>query len=206
MSRFFAVLGLALLPAWAGAASASAPAAGSPAAVIDSLQNALIAGLRTPQSCAARRQRLEPVVNQAFDFELIAQKLLRRRWKDLSDAQRTRLRAVIAETAVTTYASQFGSASADKATHFEIADSQAADSRVAATLLPASGDAVSFDYTLRQGDDGWKIVNVVAQGVSDLAVRSAQYESQIARSGVDGLLGELEQRNQQARSACGSAS
>jgi phospholipid transport system substrate-binding protein len=200
VSRFFAVLGLALLPAWVNAAN-------SPAAVVDGLQTALIAGLRNPQSCAARRARLEPVVSQAFDFDLIAQKLLRRHWKELSDSQRTRLRTVIADTAVTTYASQFASASADKATHFEMADnSAAAEGRVASRLLPASGDAVSFDYTLRNGGDGWRIVNVVAQGVSDLAVRSAQYESQIARSGVDGLLTELEQRNQQARAACGSAS
>ena len=205
MSRFFAVLSLALLPACAFAASTDAPAAGSPAAVVDGLQSALIAGLRNPQSCAARRQRLEPVVMQAFDFDLIAQKLLRRQWKDMSEAQRTRFRAVIADTAVTTYASQFASASADKLTHFELGSSSA-DGRVAATLLPASGDAVSFDYTLREGADGWKIVNVVAQGVSDLAVRSAQYQGQIARSGVDGLLSELEQRNQQARAVCGSAS
>ncbi|WP_428312498.1 ABC transporter substrate-binding protein [Hydrocarboniphaga sp.] len=205
MSRFFAVLGLAMVPAWAFAAGSTAPAAGSPAAVVDALQSALVAGLRNPQSCAARRQRLEPVVAQAFDFELIAQKLLRRHWKDMSEAQRTRFRTVIADTAVTTYASQFASTSADKATHFELGTSSS-EGRVAATLLPASGDAVSFDYALRQGADGWKIVNVVAQGVSDLAVRSAQYESQITRSGVDGLLAELEQRNQQARAACGSAS
>ncbi|MDB5969743.1 MAG: hypothetical protein JWQ90_2193 [Hydrocarboniphaga sp.] len=203
MSRFIAVLGLALLPVWAGAASSPA------AAVVDGLQTALIAGLRMPQSCAARRQRLEPVVGKAFDFDLIAQKLLRRHWKDLDDAQRARFRAVIADTAITTYASEFASTAADKTTHFEMLssddDDDAAAGRVSARLLPASGDPVSFDYTLRQNGGDWKIVNVVAQGVSDLAVRSAQYEALITRSGIDGLLTELEYRNQQARAACGTA-
>lgn len=204
MPRFFAFLSLALLPAWAGAAP---PAAGSPVAVVDGLQSALIAGLRHPQSCEARRRRLEPVVTRAFDFDLIAQKLLRRHWKDIGEEQRARFRAAIADTAVTTYASQFASAAADNSTHFELSGGDSsAEGRVSARLLPASGDAVSFDYLLRQNGGDWKIVNVVAQGVSDLAVRSAQYEAQIARSGVDGLLTELEQRNRQARASCGSAS
>jgi phospholipid transport system substrate-binding protein len=204
--RFFAVLGLALLPAGAEAAS-SAPPAGSPAAVVDSLQTALIAGLRNPQTCAARRQHLEPVVTKAFDFDLIAQKLLRRHWKELSPDQQARFRAVTSDSAVTTYASQFAAASADKNTHFELLDAAAAtEGRVSAKLVPASGDAVTFDYTLRKNGDDWKIVNVVAQGVSDLAVRSAQYESRIASGGVDGLLNELEQKNKQAHASCGTAS
>jgi phospholipid transport system substrate-binding protein len=196
---------LALLPARAGAASAVA--AGTPAAVVDALQTALIAGLRSKQTCSARRERLQPVVMQAFDFDLIAQKLLRRHWQQLDDAQRQRFRDAIADTAITRYAADFvASDGDDKTTHFELLNKDAAaEGRVSARLLPASGDAVDFEYTLRKNGSDWKIVNVVAQGVSDLAVRSAQYEALIARSGSEELLKELETRNQQARAACASA-
>jgi phospholipid transport system substrate-binding protein len=196
---------LALLPLSAGAASAAAP--GTPAAVVDALQSALIAGLRSKQTCSARAERLKPVILQVFDFDLIAQKLLRRHWQQLDDAQRQRFRDVVADSAIGSYASQFVSSNGDdKTTHFELLSKDAAEGRVSARLLPASGDAVEFEYTLRKNGDDWKIVNVVAQGVSDLAVRSAQYEALIARSGTDGLLKELEARNQQARAACASAS
>ena len=80
---------LALLPLRAGTASAAT------------------AGLRSQQSCSARRERLQPLVMQAFDFDPIAQKLLRRHWQQLNDAQRQRFRDAIADTAITRYASGF---------------------------------------------------------------------------------------------------
>ena len=41
---------------------------------------------------------------------------------------------------------------------------------------------------------GWRIINIVADGVSDLALKRAEYQRVFASGGIDGLVAELEQQ------------
>ena len=61
----------------------------------------------------------------------------------------------------------------------------------------ARGQAdVSLGYLLRAGRQGWRIINIVADGVSDLALKRAEYQRVFASGGIDGLVAELEQQTQ----------
>jgi phospholipid transport system substrate-binding protein len=55
---------------------------------------------------------------------------------------------------------------------------------------------VSLEYLLHQADGGWRIINVVADGVSDLALKRAEYQRLYASGGIDGLLAALEEQTQ----------
>jgi len=60
-------------------------------------------------------------------------------------------------------------------------------------LRDGEGD-VSLDYVLQDSAGRWRIVNVLAQGVSDLSLKRAQYAAVIRDEGVDALLARLEER------------
>jgi phospholipid transport system substrate-binding protein len=42
-------------------------------------------------------------------------------------------------------------------------------------LVQPSGDINRFDYILRQGKDGWRIIIILADGVSDPALKRVEY-------------------------------
>ena len=45
----------------------------------------------------------------------------------------------------------------------------------AAIVRPDAAD-VPLEYLLEQRPDGWKIINIIADGVSDLALKRAEYQ------------------------------
>ena len=63
------------------------------------------------------------------------------------------------------------------------------------TLLHlAGGETIRLDYVVRPGQDGWRIVNVVAEGVSELALRRAEYDTLMATGSFETLIGRIERR------------
>jgi phospholipid transport system substrate-binding protein len=59
---------------------------------------------------------------------------------------------------------------------------------------------VSLEYLLQQDETGFRIINIVADGVSDLALKRAEYQRLFASGGIDGLVAELEQQTQRLAS------
>jgi phospholipid transport system substrate-binding protein len=52
---------------------------------------------------------------------------------------------------------------------------------------------------LQQDETGWRIVNIIADGVSDLALKRAEYQRVFASGGLDGLLAELNAQTENLR-------
>ncbi|MEE9253451.1 MAG: ABC transporter substrate-binding protein, partial [Pseudomonadales bacterium] len=56
-----------------------------------------------------------------------------------------------------------------------------------------NGNPVRLDYYLRSSNDSPRIFNIVADGVSDLSVRRADYSATIEKDGFESLLASLAQ-------------
>jgi phospholipid transport system substrate-binding protein len=178
--------------------------AATPADVVNNLHNALVNNMKHGKEygCEGRVKHLQPVVDASFDVPLIAQTVMRKHWSELNDAQRTQLIAAFRETTVLTYASQFNSYSGEAFSTQETQPMPNGDQLVHARLQPNGGDSVAFDYILRGKGDDYRIINVVADGVSDLALRSTQYTRLFEQKGFDGLVGWLSDQNKKMRANC----
>ncbi|MBX6421105.1 MAG: ABC transporter substrate-binding protein [Nevskia sp.] len=191
---------LCLVWAWASwAASATTPEAvvtGFHATLLDNMKHGKAYG------CQGRSQRLAPVIDRDFDIPFIAQTVLRRHWDQLADDQRQRYTAAFRELVVATYAQQFADFAGERFTTQDTQNLPNGDALVHAQLKPGSGDTVSFDYVLRQKDGAWRIINIIADGVSDLALRSTQYAKLYEEKGFDGLLAWIEEQTRKARADC----
>ena len=51
-----------------------------------------------------------------------------------------------------------------------------------------------FEYQLSEFNGEWRIINIVVDGISDLALKKAQYTSVIDREGFDALIARLGQK------------
>ena len=60
------------------------------------------------------------------------------------------------------------------------------------TQIQVDDEEVMLSYTLKEGQGSWMIVNVVADGVSDLALRRAEYSRKLKEKGFDGLLDHID--------------
>jgi len=180
-------------------------AAGTPADVVNTVHAALLNNMKHAKEygCEGRVKHLQPVVDAGFDVPLIAQTVMRRHWGELSEAQRSQLVAAFRETTLVTYASQFNSFGGEEFTTQDTDALPNGDQLVHARLKPGNGDTVAFDYILRLAKDGnYRIINVIADGVSDLALRSTQYTRLFEQKGFDGLMAWLADQNKKMRANC----
>lgn len=191
------ILLIALAAANGGAAAEVA--LDTPVATITSLQQGLIAAASEPRDATIeqRYRALEPVVVATHDLPYIAEFALRRQWSSLAEPDRQRFVAAFQRLSVMTYAARFRAVGAQtfRAIAAEPADSSGR-AQVVTAVARADQPDVSLEYVLQQDERGWRIINVVADGVSDLALKRAEYQRLFASGGIDGLIAELEAQTQ----------
>jgi phospholipid transport system substrate-binding protein len=61
-------------------------------------------------------------------------------------------------------------------------------------LIKSDGGQVQLDYVLHRVGSPWRIINVVADGASDLALKRADYTSFLKSNGFDPLLIKLNEK------------
>ena len=63
---------------------------------------------------------------------------------------------------------------------------------VRSTLTKSNGDKISLDYFLRQVKGKWRIVNIRADGVSELSTKKSEYGKILSGSGgYDALIDKI---------------
>jgi phospholipid transport system substrate-binding protein len=191
-------LAAALAVAVSAAAAAASPA---PAEVVGSLHAALLDAMQKGKSldCEHRIGRLAPVIRSTFDLPGVARLALRRHWTALRADQQQQFVRTFEDTVITTSASQFSGETFGAPVSEDLPGGRSA---VHSVLNVAGGAPVKFDYVLQHDASGWRVVNVLADGVSDLALRSAQYDSVMKTQGFDQLVAGLHEQSEKNRAAC----
>jgi len=184
----------------------AAEAAGSPPPdqVVGSFHAALLDAMQKGKSvaCEKRIGRLAPVIRSTFDLPAIARLALRRHWGTLTADQQQQFVQTFEDLVITTYASQFNGYNGETFAAPVAEDLPGGRRAVHSVLNVSDGAPVKFDYVMQQAGGGWRVVNVLADGVSDLALRSAQYDSVMKSGGFDKLVAGLHQQTEKNREAC----
>jgi phospholipid transport system substrate-binding protein len=175
---------------------AASVATETPVATVTSLQQGLIAAADAA-SLEERYTALEPLIVATHDLPYIAEFALRREWSSLSAAERQRFVAAFERLSVMTYAARFGSAGPGTFREIELKTPPGAErAEVATAIARKDMPDVPLEYLLQHGGEGWRIINIIADGVSDLALKRAEYQRVFKEGGIDGLIAELEQQTE----------
>lgn len=62
-------------------------------------------------------------------------------------------------------------------------------------LLPGGAPPVAVDYAMNATPGGWKVYNVVVEGVSLVTTYRNEFATQIEQGGIEGLIRNLQERN-----------
>lgn len=176
-----------------GLTQAMAETATGTTAVVNRLHDGLLQAMRggSAMGYAGRYKTIESTVKQSFDFPAIARVALGRHWAKLSEDQHSRFLETFVRLSVATYASRFDGFSGES--FHNLGEQAGGDGRttVRTELRKADGDAVKLDYVLNKTNDNWLIVNVIADGVSDLSLKRADYSAVMKSDGIDKLITKL---------------
>lgn len=163
---------------------------------VDKLNSALIESMKNAKQLGykGRFAKLEPVVKETHDFVAIAQIALGSHWKSLNEEQKKAFTDKLTELSIATYAAQFNSFEGQE---FKYESEQGMKSNrvtLRYQLLTPKDKPVIFEYVLGQSNGQWAIINIVVDGISDLALKKAQYTSVMEREGFENLLNKLSQK------------
>ena len=149
-------------------------------------------------SVAARFARLEPLVKQTHDLAFVAQFTLRRQWPELSELQRARFIEAFSRLSVMTYANRFRALGPEGLKVDSLVSMRRGRAHVEAAIVRPDGGEIPLSYVLHHTDDaGWRIINIIANGVSDLALKRSEYQRVFERGAFDELMATIVAQTEQ---------
>jgi len=189
------MLALLISGSWACMA-AEQPGPDNPLQVIDTLHRTLleVGGHDDKPDFKSRFRQLEPVIAASHDFATIARLVGGRFWKDLDEDERTRFTEAFRRASTAAYASRFTSMEGvtfDPATLLEDLGRRVT---VRSHLVRVDGSKVTFDYILQNTGGQWRIVTVLVDGVSDLALQRAELTTLYNNEGFPGIMAYLQNK------------
>jgi len=198
MKWFIGVLfGLLTLTA---AASPVAPA--SPRdMVIDTSQKMLAALKKDKNLIKQNPQRIYELVSEIvlphFDFTTMSKWVLGKNWRSLNPDQQQRFTTEFRTLLVRTYAVSLSEYQDQKLNYLPLKAAPSADDVTVRTeVLRGGGPAIPINYSMHLTANGWKVYDVVIDGVSLVINYRTSFATQIRTGGVDKLIEDLVARNQ----------
>lgn len=185
-------ISIAALLAAAPAVVAAQP--GTPAASrIEAYNQAVIGVMKEGPKLGlkGREARFEPIVSQFYAMPTIAQIAAGAGWATASPADRQALVTAMTKHSAASLASNFDRYGGEKFTVNPQVKQRGADQLVASTITPPSGDATTLIYRMRDIGGQPKIIDVIAEGVSQLALQRADFATTVASGGVPALVRKL---------------
>ncbi len=180
-------------------ANASDTASEPPEHVIQKLQSSLIQVMREGSRLGyeGRFKFLEPVVEQSHDIELIIKTILGATyWSQLDQEQKKLVVDTFRQLSIATYAGRFSQYEGERFEVIEQRNLPHEQALVRSQLTKSDGGTVNFDYVLHQieGEGYWRIVNILFDGVSDLAIKRGEYRAIMQRDGFQALIELLKEK------------
>ena len=164
--------------------------------VVERLQQSLVAAaaLTPDPGPAGRYARLAPVVEATHDLETMGRLTVRRYWRDWSEAERAAFSDAFARLSIKTYASRFAAVGPETFGILGGAEDGEDRVEVQSRVRRKDGDDVPIDYLLQRQDNAWRIINVFADGASELSLMASEYYAVLESGGFVALLAEIEGR------------
>jgi len=196
ITAFLTLILFFMIPVATPVASAGDPGATE---VVEKLHSTLLAVMKDGDKIGyqGRYDQLAPVINSSFDMPFVSRTVLGKYWETLNSEQRTRFVEAFTQLSIATYAANFKSYSGERFKVISEKEVSGGRMMVQTQLIKSGGGKVELDYLLHRADGEWRVINVIAEGVSDLALKRADYSAFLKNKGFEALLKQLNEKNNQ---------
>jgi phospholipid transport system substrate-binding protein len=166
----------------------------SPEALVKQTADEVLTVIKQTKDQRKLIELAEQKVLPHFDFKQMTQLAVGRSWSQASAPQQEALERGFRTLLVRTYTASLSRSSADVKVDIKpSAAKPAADETIVRTVATEAGkQPVLIDYRMVKTANGWKVYDVVVENLSLVTTYRSQFQSEIARSGIDGLIKTLE--------------
>lgn len=164
--------------------------------VVEKFQAELIAVMKNAKQLgyAGRYEKLNEPVSNSHDLTKIARIVVGKEWEKLSEEQQQQLVDIFIKLSIASYAHNFNDYSGESF----VFDSEEETARggvvIHSRLIIPDDKPVKFDYMLKEKGNSWRIINIIANGVSDLALKRSEYTTILQRDGFDALIAKINEK------------
>jgi phospholipid transport system substrate-binding protein len=179
-----------------GSAFAEEDSAATARQVVEKFQAELIDVMKNGKQLgySGRYDKLSSSVSNSHDLTKIARIVVGKEWEKLSEDQQQTLVDVFSSLSIASYAHNFKDY-AGEAFVFDSEEETARGGVVIHSRLKVPDDKdVKFDYMLKEKGKSWRIINIIANGVSDLALKRSEYTTILQREGFDALIKKINEK------------
>ncbi len=200
MKKFTALLmlmGLLVMPAQAEQ---------SAQALVEATSNQMLAKLKEEQKLLKQEpKRLYEMVNEIvlphFDFQYMSQMVLAKHWRRAKVDERTAFTAEFKMLLVRTYATSLKEYTDQELVYLPFrAGKNTAQAVVRTEIEQPGGFPIPIDYKLHNNGDGWKVFDIIIDGVSMVTNYRSSFAKEIRKAGLPSLIDTLAARNKKAQS------
>ena len=142
------------------------------------------------------RQLVRTILTPRFDLERTCRWVLGKHWRAATPSQREVLIEQFRTLLVGTYARAVTQLASLELEYLPVRHAEGSNS--ATVRIHVSKDGISpvlVAYRLYNGDEGWKIFDVMVDGVSLVTTYRASFLAEISAGGIEGLIGRLDEKN-----------
>jgi len=138
-----------------------------------------------------RFEQLKPAVIKTHDLAKITRIIVSKEWKNLTKEQKQELIQKFSTLSIASYAHYFDGFSGQSFKVESVKQLSPVQIYVHTFLVLPDDKDVSMDYLLKKRGEDWRIINIITNGVSDLALKRSEYVAVIRKSGFDVLITEI---------------
>ena len=164
--------------------------------IIDKFQTELIHVIKDGKKLgyAGRYEKLEPAVVNSHDLPKIARIVVGKEGEKLTEEQQKKLADVFTRISVASYAHNFKDFSGEEFIIDSEEETKNGGVVIHSHLTIPDDKPVKFDYMLKEKGASWRIINIIANGVSDLALKRSEYTAILQRDGFDALISQINEK------------
>ncbi|MBV8032513.1 MAG: ABC transporter substrate-binding protein [Betaproteobacteria bacterium] len=182
-----------------------------PDQLVQAVTNDVLAAIKSDKQLAAGDKQkalklAEEKVIPHVDFEEATRLAVGRAWQQASPDQRQQLVSEFRSMLVRTYSNAIQAYEGQTLKVLPSRGKQADDDTTVRTqFMRAGGKPLPIDFQMHKTAQGWKIYDIVVEGVSLVLTYRSEFDAVVKQSGIDGLLKRLAQKNTPAAIGQGGA-
>jgi phospholipid transport system substrate-binding protein len=193
MTRFLALMFFLAFPVFAQDAG--------PEELVKKITDDVMAAIKSDKDLAAGdRQKAVKLAEEKIlphvDFEEATRLAVGRGWSQASPEQKKRLVSEFRNMLVRTYSNAI---SAYEGQTMKVLPSRVkpdeSDATVRNQFIRPGGKPVLIDYSMRKTDKGWKVYDIVVEGVSLVLTYRSEFDAIVKQEGIDALIKRLAAKN-----------
>ncbi len=179
-------------------APARAADTSSPEALVKNTVEEVLGAIKQTQDRAALRKVAEQKVLPYFDFAQMTRLAMGPAWRKATPEQQQTLVDNFRELLVNTYTNALIQAGSGSGRTLDVKPGPPAKGSSAAVrteITEAGKQPLHIDYRLTNESGSWKVYDVIVEGVSLVTNYRSEFSDQVAKTGIDGLIKSLKDRN-----------